>query len=53
MKDFVNELRERWGEMWEQFDDQLLAAVAIAVITGVLGIVFAYCEGRARKAAIA
>lgn len=44
MSDLFDEWRDRFERMWSHHDDQLLAALLMAIIGGAIALLFAWLE---------
>lgn len=53
MTEFLSDLREHWNDGYWWAEHQIELAVIVALVTGFLGVGFAYLEARVRKAALA
>lgn len=53
VSEFFDDLREHWNDGYWWADRPLTLAILLSIFTGILGVGFAYLEGRARKAALA
>lgn len=50
MREYLEELREHWDDSYWRADHPEVMAVLIGLITGILGLLFAYLETAMRKA---
>jgi hypothetical protein len=49
MREYLNELREHWDDPYWRADHPEVMAVVVALITGMLGLLFAYLESRIKE----
>jgi hypothetical protein len=49
MADWLRDLRENWNDHYWRADHPEVAAIFIAIATGVLGLLFAYLQARITK----
>ena len=50
MNDFLQELRDRWDDPYFWADHQALRMAGIAVVAGIIGLIFHYAELRLDRA---
>jgi hypothetical protein len=51
MSDYWQDLRENWNDPYWRADHPEVMAFAVAIITGAVGLLFAYLELRVKAAA--
>ena len=49
MRDWLENLRDKWSDSYWRLDHPEITAVAIAIATGILGLLFAYLQARIQR----
>ena len=49
MSDWLRELRENWSDKYWRLDHPEITAIAIAIATGFIGLLFTYLQARVSR----